>query len=65
VNALSPAGVYNGHDERFVKRLTQLIPLGRMATRDEYKGAVVFLVSDASAFMTGFNVVMDGGRTAW
>lgn len=65
VNALSPAGVYNGHDERFVKRLAQLIPLGRMANRDEYKGAVVFLVSDASAFMTGFNVVMDGGRTAW
>lgn len=65
VNALSPAGVYNDHDERFVKRLTQLIPLGRMATKDEYKGAVVFLVSDASAFLTGFNVVMDGGRTAW
>ena len=65
VNALSPGGVYNNHDERFVKRLTQLIPLGRMATPDEYKGAVVFLVSDASAFLTGFNVVMDGGRSAW
>lgn len=65
VNALSPAGVYNNHDERFVKRLTQLIPMGRMAGKDEYKGAVVFLVSDASAFMTGFNVVMDGGRTCW
>lgn len=65
VNALSPAGVYNGHDEKFVKRLTNLIPLGRMATQDEYKGAVIFLCSDASRFMTGFNVVMDGGRTAW
>jgi NAD(P)-dependent dehydrogenase (short-subunit alcohol dehydrogenase family) len=65
VNALSPAGVYNNHDERFVRRLTHLIPMGRMATKDEYKGAVVFLVSDASAFLTGFNVVMDGGRTAW
>lgn len=65
VNALSPAGVYNNHDERFVKRLTQLIPMGRMAGKDEYKGAIVFLVSDASAFMTGFNVVMDGGRTCW
>jgi len=65
VNALSPGGVYKDHDEQFVKRLTQLIPLGRMATPDEYKGAVVFLVSDASAFLTGFNVVMDGGRSAW
>lgn len=65
VNALSPGGVYNKHDERFVKRLTQLIPLGRMATPDEYKGAVVFLVSDASAFLTGFNIVMDGGRSVW
>ena len=65
VNALSPGGVYNHQNERFVKRLTQLIPLGRMATPDEYKGAVVFLVSDASAFLTSFNFVMDGGRTAW
>ena len=65
VNALSPAGVYNNHDERFVKRLSHLIPMGRMANRDEYKGAIVFLVSDASAFMTGFNVIMDGGRTCW
>lgn len=65
VNALSPGGVYNNHDERFVKKLTQLIPLERMATPDEYKGAVVFLVSDASAFLTGFNIVMDGGRSAW
>lgn len=65
VNALSPAGVYNGHDERFVKRLTNLIPMGRMATQDEYKGAIVFLCSEASKFMTGFNLIMDGGRTAW
>ncbi len=65
VNALSPAGVYNDHDEEFVKRLTQLIPLGRMASKDEYQGAIIFLCSDASKFMTGFNLVMDGGRTAW
>ena len=65
VNTLSPGGVYNNHDEAFVKRLTQLIPLGRMAAKDEYKGAIVFLVSDASAFMTGFNVIMDGGRSCW
>ncbi len=65
VNALSPGGVANGQDEAFVQRLTNLIPMGRMADKDEYKAVVVFLVSDASAYMTGVNVVMDGGRTVW
>ncbi|MBZ0297921.1 MAG: SDR family oxidoreductase [Anaerolineae bacterium] len=64
-NALSPGGVYNGQDDAFVQRLTNLIPMGRMADKDEYKAAIVFLVSDASAYMNGFNLVMDGGRTAW
>ena len=65
VNSLSPGGVFNEQPEDFVKRLSNLIPMGRMANRDEYKGAVVFLCSDASSYMTGENVVMNGGRAAW
>lgn len=64
-NSLSPGGVYNQQDEAFVQRLTNLIPMGRMALADEYQAAVVFLVSDASSYMTGANLVIEGGRTAW
>lgn len=64
-NALVPGGVYTGQDEVFLGKLTNLIPLGRMATQDEYKAAVVFMCSDASAYMTGSTVVMEGGRTCW
>lgn len=65
VNALSPGGVFAGQPDEFVARLTNLIPMGRMARREDYRGAVQFLCSDASAYMTGQNVVMDGGRSAW
>ncbi|HEU5240099.1 MAG TPA: SDR family oxidoreductase, partial [Pyrinomonadaceae bacterium] len=65
VNCFSPAGVYRDHDHAFVKRLVDLIPLGRMGAINEYKGAIVFLASDASSFMTGHNLVMDGGRSIW
>ena len=58
-------GVYGDQNQGFVRRLTDLIPMGRMAGKDEYKAAIVFLVSDASAYMTGANLIMDGGRTAW
>jgi NAD(P)-dependent dehydrogenase (short-subunit alcohol dehydrogenase family) len=64
-NALSPGGVFNGQGEEFVQRLTSLIPLGRMATRDEYRAAVQFLCSDASSYLNGQNIVMDGGRSVW
>jgi NAD(P)-dependent dehydrogenase (short-subunit alcohol dehydrogenase family) len=65
VNAISPGGVLAGQSEEFVQRLTRLIPMGRMAARDEYRGAIVFLCSDASSYMTGQNLVLDGGRSVW
>ena len=64
-NALSPGGIYNGQGEEFVQRLSTLIPLGRMASKDEYRAAVQFLCSDAASYMNGQNVVIDGGRSAW
>lgn len=64
-NTLAPGGVYVDQDEAFVGRLTNLIPMGRMAEKDEYKAAVAFLISDASSYMNGAVLNMDGGRTAW
>lgn len=65
VNAISPGGVYTGQPEEFVTRLSSLIPLSRMARVDEYQGAILFMCSDASSYMTGANVVIDGGRSSW
>ncbi len=64
-NAICPSGIENGQDEGFIQKLTNLVPMGRMAAKDEYQGTVLYMISDASAYMTGSVVIIDGGRTCW
>lgn len=65
VNTLCPASLLNGQDPDFVKKLSSLVPMGRMSNPDEYIGTVLYMLSDASSYMTGATVVLDGGRTIW
>ena len=62
-NAIAPGGIYNNQDSSFVKKINKLIPLGRMARKNEYNGLILFLCSDLSSYLTGSVIIADGGRT--
>ena len=65
VNVLAPSGIYDNQEEGFVEEYKKRCPMGRMANWDDYDGAIVFLASDASKYMTGSVLTIDGGWTAW
>ncbi len=65
VNSITPGGIFNGHEGLFLERFKQLNPIGRMSEKTELQGAIVYLASDASSYVIGHNLIVDGGWTAW
>lgn len=65
VNSLTPGGIFDGHDGLFLERFKNLNPIGRMSNKDELRGGIVYLASEASSHVVGHNLVIDGGWTAW
>ncbi|MCU0322628.1 MAG: SDR family oxidoreductase [Chitinophagaceae bacterium] len=65
VNSLTPGGIFNGHQGLFLERFKQLNPIGRMSEKEELRGGIVYLASDASSHVVGHNLIIDGGWTAW
>ncbi len=64
-NCICPGGIQNNHDSEFLKKITKLIPLGRMAQKNDYNGLIIFLLSDSSSYLNGSIISADGGRTSW
>ena len=64
-NTLCPSGIYNGQDEEFLEKYIDKIPMGRMSNPEDYVGTILYMISDASSFMNGATVVIDGGKSIW
>ena len=65
VNSITPGGIFDGHDGLFLERFKKLNPIGRMSNKNELRGALIYLASEASSHVVGHNLVVDGGWTAW
>ena len=65
VNTMTLGGVYNNQDEKFVEKYINKVPMGRMANTNDFRGALIFLLSESSSYITGADIVIDGGFSAW